>query len=267
MAWAAVDEAVRNCVAVGADPDRIALLDNFCWGNPTLPDRLGSLVRCAQGCYDAAVPTARLHLRQGQPEQRIHRRRRPQARHPGTLLISALGIVPDVRRTVTMDLKAAGDRLYVVGLTGGELGGSAYFRLDGLAGRQPPQPVAHGWRSSAPARRNRRGLVRACHDCSEGGLAVAVAEMALAGGLGLELRLGATCRSANEALTDARAGLRRVAGPLHRRGAPEDAARVRGRQCAGLPCAPVGSVHADDQDQCWSAATDNPSSRRIVATI
>ncbi len=55
MAWAAIDEAVRNAVAVGADPDRIAILDNFCWGNPALPDRLGSLVECARGCYDAAV--------------------------------------------------------------------------------------------------------------------------------------------------------------------------------------------------------------------
>ncbi|MFZ1396990.1 MAG: phosphoribosylformylglycinamidine synthase subunit PurS, partial [Candidatus Promineifilaceae bacterium] len=55
MAWAAVDEALRNVVAVGADPDQVSILDNFCWGNPNLPDRLGSLVRCAQGCYDAAV--------------------------------------------------------------------------------------------------------------------------------------------------------------------------------------------------------------------
>ena len=74
MAVSAIDEAVRNAVAVGADPDRIAILDNFCWGNPTYPDRLGALVRTCQGCYDARcrLPDA-LHLRQGQPLQRVQR--------------------------------------------------------------------------------------------------------------------------------------------------------------------------------------------------
>ncbi len=55
MAWAAVDEALRNVVAVGADPDRVAILDNFCWGNPNLPDRLGVAGARAQGCHDAAL--------------------------------------------------------------------------------------------------------------------------------------------------------------------------------------------------------------------
>ncbi len=82
MAWAAVDEAMRNVVAVGADPDQVAILDNFCWGNPNLPDRLGSgalhpgLPRCRAGLRHA------LHLRQRQPQQRVHRRRRPKTRHP-----------------------------------------------------------------------------------------------------------------------------------------------------------------------------------------
>lgn len=55
MAVSAIDEAFRNLVAVGTDPDQVAILDNFCWGNPTMPDRLGSLVRTCQGCYDAAL--------------------------------------------------------------------------------------------------------------------------------------------------------------------------------------------------------------------
>ena len=55
MAASAIDEAVRNCVAVGADPDRIAILDNFCWGNTDRPETLGSLVRAALACYDVAM--------------------------------------------------------------------------------------------------------------------------------------------------------------------------------------------------------------------
>ncbi|MGC8782613.1 MAG: AIR synthase related protein, partial [Anaerolineae bacterium] len=115
-AWAAVDEAIRNCVAVGADPDRIALLDNFCWGNPNLPDRLGGLVRSAWGCYDAAVAYGAPFI-SGKDSLNNEYTGADGRKHaiPGTLLISALGIVPDVSRTVTTALKAAGNRLYLVG--------------------------------------------------------------------------------------------------------------------------------------------------------
>ncbi|MEJ5197627.1 MAG: phosphoribosylformylglycinamidine synthase subunit PurS, partial [Anaerolineae bacterium] len=116
-AWAAVDEAIRNCVAVGADPDRIALLDNFCWGNPNLPDRLGGLVRSAWGCYDAAVAYGAPFI-SGKDSLNNEYTGADGQKHaiPGTLLISALGIVPDVSRTVTMALKLASDRLYLVGV-------------------------------------------------------------------------------------------------------------------------------------------------------
>ena len=82
MAACAIDEAVRNCVAVGADPARIAILDNFCWGNTDRPETLGSLVRAARG-LPRRGPRLRhaVHQRQGQPQQRIHTRR-PEPRHP-----------------------------------------------------------------------------------------------------------------------------------------------------------------------------------------
>jgi phosphoribosylformylglycinamidine synthase len=191
MAWAAVDEAIRNCVAVGADPDRIALLDNFCWGNPNLPDRLGSLVRCAQGCYDAAVAYGAPFV-SGKDSLNNEYLGADGQKHaiPGTLLISAVGLVPDVALTVTSDLKQPGNRLYVVGLTRAELGGSTYYRRHKLAGGQVPQPPQQGleiFRALHQAILG--GLIRACHDCSEGGLAVAAVEMALGGGLGLEINL------------------------------------------------------------------------------
>lgn len=197
MAWAAVDEAMRNVVALGADPDQVALLDNFCWGDPNLPDRLGGLVRAAQGCYDAARAFGApfisgkdsLHNEFVDPEGR-------QTPVPPTLLISALGIVPDVRQAVTADLKEPGNLVYAVGLTRAELGGSAWFRSLGALGNEPPRPCRgsiHLMRALHQA--ILQGWVRACHDCSEGGLGVAAAEMALAGGLGMALDLGNLPRS------------------------------------------------------------------------
>ncbi|MCQ3979018.1 MAG: phosphoribosylformylglycinamidine synthase subunit PurL [Anaerolineae bacterium] len=247
MAWAAIDEAMRNCVAVGADPDQVALLDNFCWGNPKLPDRLGSLVRCAQGCYDAAVAYNAPFI-SGKDSLNNEYTGADGQKHaiPGTLLISAVGIVPDVARTVTSDLKQPGNRLYLLGLTGAELGGSAYYQQHGLAGGQVPQPPATGLETfRALHRAISAGLVRACHDCSEGGLAVAAAEMALGGGLGLELNLGDVSRTPGLDRADELAFSESL-GRFVVEVAPDDAPAFEA-SLAGLPLAHVGTVRADDR--------------------
>jgi phosphoribosylformylglycinamidine synthase len=189
MAAACIDEAVRNVVAVGADPDRIALLDNFCWGNVTDPETLGSLVRAAEACRDVAI-AYRMPFISGKDS--LNNEYRSPDRHiriPGTLLISALGQVPDVRQCVSMDLKASGNLLYLIGETKAELGGSHYHRVTGRTGGDPPRvDVALAPRLfRALAGAIRGGLVRACHDLSEGGLAVAVAEMAFAGNVGADV--------------------------------------------------------------------------------
>jgi phosphoribosylformylglycinamidine synthase len=189
MAAAVIDEAVRNVVAVGADPARIALLDNFCWGNTDRPEVLGSLVRAAEACRDVALAYAMPFI---SGKDSLNNEYHAAGRHiviPPTLLISALGRVPDVRRCVTMDLKEPGKTLFLIGTTKDELGGSHYHLVHGLTGGRVPEPDLE----KAPAvflklhEAIRRGLVRACHDLSEGGLAVAVAEMALAGGVGVDL--------------------------------------------------------------------------------
>ncbi|MEQ1872831.1 MAG: phosphoribosylformylglycinamidine synthase subunit PurL [Ilumatobacteraceae bacterium] len=172
MAINVVDEAMRNAVAVGADPDRIAILDNFCWGDPTRPETLGSLVEAVRGCHDAAV-----HFRtpfiSGKDSLNNEYLGADGERHaiPPTLLISALGIIEDVAKAVTMDLKAVGDALYLVG--------SIEPVADGLL------PAADLYRGLHRAMQ--LGLVRASHDLSEGGLAVAAAEMCIGGRLGLTL--------------------------------------------------------------------------------
>jgi phosphoribosylformylglycinamidine synthase len=195
MAAAAVDEAVRNVVAVGADPRRVALLDNFCWGNTDRPEVLGSLARAAEACRDVALAYTLPFISGKDSLNNEYRAGGRLLSIPPTLLISALGIVPDVRRCVSMDLKEPGNLLFLVGVTRNELGGSHYHLVNGLTGGVVPRVdlelaprLFRGLHEAV-----RRGLVRACHDLSEGGLAVAVAEMAFAGWVGADLTdVGAT---------------------------------------------------------------------------
>jgi len=191
MATSAIDEAIRNCVAVGADPRRIAILDNFCWGNTDRPQTLGSLVRSALACHDLAVELGTPFI-SGKDSLNNEFRYVDAAGAsqsisiPPSLLISALGQIDDVSRAVSMDLKQACNRLYIVGDTRNELGGSHLALVNGLAGGQVPQVDARVAKATFAAVHQAisSGLVRACHDLSEGGLAAAVAEMAFAGGLG-----------------------------------------------------------------------------------
>jgi phosphoribosylformylglycinamidine synthase len=189
MALHAIDEALRNVVAVGGDPDQSSLLDNFSWGRTDKPENLGDLVEACRACYDGAM-AFRTPFISGKDSLNNDYRVGDESRSiPPTLLISAMAIVPDVTRAATMDLKAPGHALVQVGLTGPELGGSHLARALGAAGKDVP-PVDL---STAPAvmaavhRLISEGVVVACHDLSEGGLAVAAAEMAFAGGVGARL--------------------------------------------------------------------------------
>ena len=186
MAASAIDEAVRNNIAVGGR--RIALLDNFTWGNPEKPERLGSLVRACEACYDFAT-AFRTPFISGKDSLYNES---PLGPVTPTLLITAIGIIPNIQFTTSMDLKAPGNLLYIIGDTFNELGGSEYYKLKGYLGANVPKV------KGAKAKRTFKavtkaidsGLIKSCHDLSEGGLAVAAAEMAFAGGYGLELDLG-----------------------------------------------------------------------------
>jgi len=185
MAASAIDEAVRNSVAVGGR--RIALLDNFTWGNPEKPERLGNLVEACKACYDVAKAYGTPFI---SGKDSLYNES-PLGPVTPTLLVTALGFVPDIRRAVSMDAKAAGDSIYIVGQTFKELGGSEYYRLHGCLGKSVPKTRAGTAKEVFDAVTGAidQGLVKACHDLSEGGLAVAAAEMAFAGGYGVDLDL------------------------------------------------------------------------------
>jgi phosphoribosylformylglycinamidine synthase II len=189
MAAATIDEAVRNVVAVGADPRRIALLDNFCWGNTDRPEVLCSLVEAAAACRDVALAYNMPFI---SGKDSLNNEFRGDKKHitiPPTLLISAMGRVPDVRKCVTMDLKEPGNFLYLLGVTRDELGGSHYCLMHDLHGGSVPRVnLERATRIFARVHEaNLGGLLRSCHDLSEGGLAVALAEMAFAGGVGADV--------------------------------------------------------------------------------
>jgi phosphoribosylformylglycinamidine synthase len=185
MAASAIDEAIRNNVAVGGR--RVSLLDNFTWGNPEKPERLGSLVRACQACYDFAVAFKAPFI---SGKDSLYNES-PLGPVTPTLLITAVGVTPSIQSTVSMDLKAPGNLLYIIGETFNELGGSEYYKLKGYLGASVPKV------KGAKAKRTFRvvtqaideGMVKSCHDLSEGGLAVAAAEMAFAGGYGLQIDL------------------------------------------------------------------------------
>jgi phosphoribosylformylglycinamidine synthase len=191
MAASAIDEAIRNNVAVGGR--RIALLDNFTWGNPQKPDRLGSLVRACKACYDYAKGFQTPFI---SGKDSLYNES-PIGPVTPTLLITAIGVTPDVRKTVSMELKNPKNSIYLVGNTYAELGGSSYYQNRGYLGNSVPQVRLEQAKKTIDRITEAvdRGYLRSCHDLSDGGLAVACAEMAFGSGYGMELDLTKVPRS------------------------------------------------------------------------
>ncbi|MDR1383509.1 MAG: phosphoribosylformylglycinamidine synthase subunit PurL [Planctomycetaceae bacterium] len=193
MAASAVDESIRNCVAVGTDPSTIVLLDNFCWGNTERAETLGSLVRAAQACHDFSIAFGTPFV---SGKDSLNNEFRPEGCDepisiPPSLLVSAMGQIENIAQCVTMDLKTPENYLYLVGRTFNELGGSHLSLVNGLEGGNVPKVDAATAKNTFEKLHAaiRSGVVRSCHDLSEGGLAVALAEMCFAGGLGADVSL------------------------------------------------------------------------------
>ncbi len=229
MAINAVDEALRNLAAVGGDIERTAILDNFCWGNPTDPTQLGMLVRAVKGCHDAATGFGTPFISGKDSLNNEYRSNGERLPVIPTLLISAAGVIDDASQTVDMSLKHPGNLLYQIGITRNELAGSHYLEIAqnlpsandtttdvvehppgedqcpladttsstnmpyvDIQSTDVPRVDIQAARTTMKALGSaiRKGLVHACHDLSEGGLAIAAAEMSLAGLLGMTIDVG-----------------------------------------------------------------------------
>lgn len=190
---AAIDEMARNLAAVGARPSSLADCLNF--GNPEKPERMGDLTESVRALGDGAralgIPFSSGNVSLYN-ESHI-------ASVPPTPTLLGIGIVEDIRDCTTTDLKAGGNLLYVVGETKREFGGSALMAHLGKEGGQVPRPDLTKLVESSEAvvHAIEQGLLESCHDVSEGGIAVAVAEMCIGGDLGVYIDVTALGRGGN----------------------------------------------------------------------
>jgi len=258
MGLAAIDECVRNLVCSGADPGRIAILDNFCWPGCDHPRRMAALVRASEACYDGAV-AYRAPFISGKDSlnNQFTTDGGETIRIPPTLLISGLAPVPDLRRAVTMDAKRAGHRLVLVGTTTAATGGSHLRRVASgpavaaLDSSLPETDLVAGPAAAAAVHRAiAAGLVRSAHDPSEGGLLVAAAEMAIAGGLGVSIDI----LSAASEIPSLASAFGETPGRYLLEVAPEDLAAL-GETLGPVPHAVVGEVLGDARIEVRSGGT------------
>jgi phosphoribosylformylglycinamidine synthase II len=174
MAIAAIDEAIRNVICVGSDYNRIAILDNFCW--PSVEDEItmGTLVRACEACRDAALAFGIPFIsgKDSLHNQFTNQETGEVIRIPTTLLISAIGIVEDVRKCVTMDLKTPGNAVVLV------------------SAKDPKDLKSLASTHRAMCAAIASGEIASIHDVSDGGVAIAAAEMCIASGLGMKLNTG-----------------------------------------------------------------------------
>lgn len=192
MAEASLDEAMRNVVCRGGDPTHTAILDNYCWGNCDKPEQLGALVRATEALCAMALEFRTPFVSGKDSLHNEFRVGDETIAIPGCILVTALAIVPDVRLVPESCFVAADAPVYLVGRTYRELGGSLWYAMHGALGNAVPRAVVldsvRNLRVLAEA--IQQGFVRAAHDPSEGGIAVAAAEMAFGGELGITLDLG-----------------------------------------------------------------------------
>jgi phosphoribosylformylglycinamidine synthase len=205
MAAAGIDTAIRGLIAIGVPLERIALLDNFCWCSSNEPERLGQLKRAAKACYDYSTEFGTPFI-SGKDSmfndfKGFDENNNPvKISVPPTLLVSSIGVIDSVAKAVTMDAKIEGDLVYVVGETNSEeLGASEYFAYKGGIGKNVPKldasrinEVKKRYKKLTEAIQN--DLVASAYPVNYGGLGIALAKVAIAGKLGMELAIPAEVR-------------------------------------------------------------------------
>jgi len=201
MAGAGIDTAIRGLIALGVPLDAIAILDNFCWCSSDDPVRLGQLKAAAFGCYNVATGFGTPFI-SGKDSMFNDFSgfdadgNRVKVSVPPTLLISSIGVHPDVTRAVSMEAKIEGDLVYVIGDTRDETGGSEYFAHLGVSGHSVPvlDPAALKTRYQHMTDAISHELIASAFPVTHGGLGVALAKVAIAGGLGMDITIPADLR-------------------------------------------------------------------------
>ncbi len=247
IATAAIDECVRNIVCVGGDPSTIAILDNYCWPGVKDEESLGRLVRCSHGCYDAAKAYGTPFI---SGKDSLNNQFTTESGEtifiPPTMLISGFGMVDDIATCVTMDAKAPGNLLMLIGETKSEMGGSHVLLVDPDAkcdNELPTVSLTDGPRNAQRVfEAINSGLVTSAHDCSEGGILVAAAEMAFGGELGLDLQLEDASLCFSETPS-------RYLLEIH----PDKRTQVQ-QHFAGIPCEIIGTFNDSDKMTCGSTS-------------
>jgi phosphoribosylformylglycinamidine synthase len=203
MACSSIEESLRNAVSVGADIEKISLLDNFCWGNTNNPEVLGSLVCAMNACYDMSkafdVPFI-------SGKDSLHNEYSIDSKKYSilpALLISAMGVIDNIENTVTMPFKNSGNKVFLLGVTRNELGASMFAKVKNI--RSGVVPDIYPNESKKIMKRIyqaiNESIVESCHDCSEGGLAVAISEMAFSAKKGAHIYIDAVKTEADMLLT------------------------------------------------------------------
>ncbi|HLY26688.1 MAG TPA: AIR synthase-related protein [Aggregatilineales bacterium] len=167
-----VCEAINNVIAVGADPNQIAILDNFCWGDPKSPEQLGLLVKTAKKAAESAIwHKAPFISGKDSLNNTYIDRDGSRTNIPGMLVVSAIGILPDVTKAITIDFKTPGNRVYALAST-------TNLNAEGVISLPEYDQLF---------RLIQEGIIVACHDAYEGGFVLAAAEMCVASQLGLAI--------------------------------------------------------------------------------
>lgn len=247
MGKACVDEVIRQLVASGADPGRIALLDNFCVGNPDAPEELGALVETVKGMAEAALAYEAPFISGKDSFYNYFETKKGPVSIPVTLLASGLGIVEDREHVTGASLRRPNSALGLVGVTAAEIGGSVYARVHDMTGPVPDFEcgVALAY-YRAFHKAVKLGLILSAHDVSEGGLGVALAEMAFSGVAGLEIDLDAVATvRADTGVVERLFG--ETPGRIVMEYNPDNSREVR--QCfLGLPFAEIGKARPEHME-------------------
>ncbi len=191
MAASSIDEALRNIIACGGNITHTYILDNFSWGSPLDEKILGSLVRASKACYDFST-YFKVPFISGKDS--LYNEYMVGKKHisiPGTLLISAVSVISDWRKCISANFKEKDNLIYAIGLTKPQLGASEYFRKlnikEGLVPKVDKEIAKDVFLKVSEI--IDKGLVKSCHDCSEGGMAVTIAEMCIGSGKGANIFL------------------------------------------------------------------------------